>query len=159
MVQRVVLIGLMIALFSASGVAQQSATKKVVKEAATEEKASLTTLKGYVVDAMCAKAMVGKENGMKRAAAHTKTCALEEACSAAGYGVMADGKWYKFDANGDERAKAMISASAREKELSFEVTGRKVNDQFVVTSLKEVTLPAYKKQMSTEEHRHERPHE
>jgi hypothetical protein len=154
MVQKILVLGAVIAVFAAPCVAQQSATKGKNATAAKLQSASLTTLRGYVVDAMCAKAMVGRENAMKRAAAHTKTCALEEACSAAGYGVFADGKWYKFDENGDKKAKAMISASAREKELSFEVSGRSLDNQFVVASLKEITLSTDKKPAAEKAHRH-----
>ena len=43
---------------------------------------------GYVVDQMCAKKMSTKTDVMKRAAGHTKDCALEDACSASGYGIF-----------------------------------------------------------------------
>lgn len=98
------------------------------------------TLRGFVVDAMCAKGMVGKESVMRKAADHTRMCALEEACSAAGYGLFSDGEWHKFDASGDKKAKEMIQKSAREKELAFEVTGTMTGGLFAVRSMKEISL-------------------
>ena len=154
MVQKILALSALMAVFAAACVAQQGATKGKDATPAKQQNASLTTLRGYVVDAMCGKGMVGRENVMKRAAAHTKTCALEDACSAAGYGLFANGKWHKFDANGDKKAKAMISASAREMELSFEVTGRSLDNEFVVASLKEIALSTDKKPPAEKAHRH-----
>jgi hypothetical protein len=84
------------------------------------------TLRGYVVDAT-------------RAARHTRACALDERCAAAGYGIFADGKWVKFDAQGDLLANAAIRASKRERGHYFEVRGSMRGDRFAVVSLKEKT--------------------
>jgi len=62
-------------------------------------------LRGYVLDAGCGAALAGKPGGAARAARHTKACALDEECAAAGYGILAEGKWVKFDARGDELAR------------------------------------------------------
>jgi hypothetical protein len=96
-----------------------------------------TTLQGYVVDQMCAKTMAGKENTMKKAAAHTKACALEEECAASGYGVFSEGKWYKFDEEGAEKAFSLIENTENEKGIMVEVTGKMKDDEFVVASIKE----------------------
>ena len=154
MVHRIFRIGALVITCAAVGVAQQSATKGTKTPEKAAQTASLMTLRGYVVDAMCAKGMVGKENVMKRAAAHTKVCALEEACSASGYGIFADGTWYKFDAAGDKKAKAMISASPREKEPAFKVMGRQSKDYFAVSSLEEINLASEKTGAGKEEHQH-----
>ena len=66
------------------------------------------TLKGYVVDQMCAKTLAKKENVMDKAAAHTKKCALEEGCAESGYGLFSEGKYYRFDEKGSEQAKGLI---------------------------------------------------
>jgi len=97
------------------------------------------TLKGYVVDQMCAKGMAKKANPMEKAAGHTKECALEEACAASGYGIFSNGKWLKFDAAGDKLAKQAIEKSKREKGLMFEVTGTRDGDALAVTGLKETS--------------------
>ena len=97
------------------------------------------TLKGYVVDQMCAKTLAKKENVMEKAAGHTKKCALEEGCAESGYGLFSDGKYYTFDEKGSARAKEMIEASKREKELMFEASGSVKGDMLTVKTLKEIS--------------------
>jgi phosphoribosylpyrophosphate synthetase len=107
------------------------------KKETSKEKGGITTLKGYVVDASCAKDMVGKEDVMTRAANHTKKCALEEMCASSGYGVFSDGKWYKFDEAGDKQAKELVDKTTKTKEIAVEVKGKKGDGTFAVTSIKE----------------------
>ena len=102
------------------------------------------TLKGYVVDQMCAKTLAKKENVMDKAAAHTKKCALEEGCSESGYGLFSDGKYYRFDEKGSETAKSLIEGSARESALMFEATGSVDGDMLTVKSLKEASAKSGK---------------
>jgi hypothetical protein len=132
----------------------QHAIAQEKKADAPAKDASLMRLQGYVVDAMCAKGMAGKENIMKKAAAHTKTCALEDGCAAAGYGLFSDGKWYKFDDTGDKQAKAMIEKSTREKGLAFEVNGKMTDGKLAVASMKEIVLSSKEKVGGKEEHKH-----
>lgn len=106
--------------------------KKAVKAEAKVEK-----VHGYVVDAMCAKGMAGKETTMKKASAHTRACALEEECAKSGYGVFSEGKWYKFDATGDAKAKEMIEKTSTEKGIMVDVTGSIQDGQIIVASLTE----------------------
>ena len=40
-------------------------------------------LTGYIVDAMCGNAIAKKSNPMEKAARHTRSCGLAEACAAA----------------------------------------------------------------------------
>jgi len=136
------------------GLAQ--AVKKELKKAdAAESKPHAVMMQGYVVDAMCAKGMAGKETTMKKAAGHTKDCALEKECAASGYGLFSEGKWYKFDAAGDKLANELIEKSSREKELAFEVTGTMSGEILAVTLLKETKLAkAEKKTEGKEEHKH-----
>ena len=96
-----------------------------------------TTLQGYVVDEMCAKMMMGKETTMKKAAAHTKACALEEECAASGYGVFSEGEWYKFDEAGDEMALELIENTERKKEIMVDVSGKMEDEALMVASIKE----------------------
>lgn len=133
----------------------QTVKKELRKAIAAESKPKAVTMQGYVVDAMCAKGMAGKETTMKKAAGHTKDCALEKECAASGYGLFSDGKWYKFDAAGDKLAKDMIEKSSREKGLAFEVAGTMSGDILAVTLLKETKLAkAEKKMEGMEEHKH-----
>jgi hypothetical protein len=104
-----------------------------------EKKEGATTLKGYVVDAMCAKGMAKKDNPMEKAAAHTKACALEEACAESGFGVFSDGKWHKFDEKGDAMALELIKASKADKGIMVEVKGEPKGDVFAVSAIAEHT--------------------
>jgi hypothetical protein len=63
-------------------------------------------LSGYVVDVMCfaEHAKDATDVAKKAAAEHTRGCALMEECVKSGYGIYADGKWYPFDAKGNDLA-------------------------------------------------------
>jgi hypothetical protein len=101
----------------------------------------LTTISGYVVDQMCAEGMAKRVNAMEKAAAHTRGCSLEESCSAAGYGIFSDGKYYKFDEKGSTDARNLIEKSKRARGLYFEASGILSNGSLAVVSLKEATPP------------------
>ena len=120
------------------------------------QEAKTVTLKGYVVDQMCAKNIAKKENMMEKAAGHSKQCTLEDACAASGFGIFSEGKYYKFDEKGSAKAQSMIENSKREKELSFEATGKITGETFVVATLKEASAGKSEggKKQSTEERKH-----
>ncbi len=99
------------------------------------------TLKGYVVDQMCAEKMAMKDNAMEKAQGHSKDCALDDHCAASGYGIFSGGKYYKFDENGSAKAKVLIGKSKREKGLYFEAKGTVGDGTMALTSLKESTPP------------------
>jgi hypothetical protein len=100
------------------------------------EKVKLT---GYVVDVMCfgdhAKDKI--EDATKVAAEHTKECALMDDCVKSGYGLYADGKWYPFDAKGNELAKALFDKTKRSDHLKVIVEGMKHEDKILVEKLTE----------------------
>ena len=98
------------------------------------------TLRGYVVDAMCASGMVKKGKVMERAAAHTKECALEDQCAASGFGIFSDGKYVKFDSHGDEIAQDLVQKTEKDKGIAVEVTGTMEGNQLAVASIKETTM-------------------
>jgi hypothetical protein len=98
-----------------------------------------TTLKGYVVDQMCAGKMAMKDNAMEKAEGHSKECALDDNCAGSGYGIFSGGKYYKFDEKGSATAKALIEKSKREKGLYFEAKGTVGDGTMALTSLKEAT--------------------
>jgi len=100
------------------------------------EKVKLT---GYVVDVMCfgdhAKDKV--EDATRIAAEHTKECALMDDCVKSGYGLYADGKWYPFDAKGNELAKALFDKTKKSDHLKVIVEGMKHEDKILVEKLTE----------------------
>jgi hypothetical protein len=142
------------------GFAQDANTEK--KEEKKEAMKSEGKWHGYVVDAMCAKGMMKKDNPMEKAAKHTKECALEEGCAASGFGLFYDGKYYKFDEAGDKMAKAAIEKSTHEKGLMFDVTGKMEGEKITVASLSEMKVEKMemgrkmdsKKMEKKEEHKH-----
>jgi hypothetical protein len=104
-----------------------------------------TTLHGYIVDAMCAKGMAKHpETAMKKAANHTRVCAIEEECARSGYGVFADGKWYKFDGAGDKQALQLLRNTVKEKGIMVDATGTLTGETFAVTALTERSRDAQK---------------
>lgn len=111
------------------------------------------TLHGYVVDQMCAKGMAKKGDPMARAAKHTKECALEEACAASGYGLFYEnGKWIKFDDNGDRLAREMFESSQKSSDFQADVTGEIKGEKFIVASLVESKKPDADKPMKDDAH-------
>jgi hypothetical protein len=96
-------------------------------------------LTGPIVDKMCAGG-AAKSGDAAKTAAHSgkKGCALKEACAKSGFGVFADGHYYKFDAKGDELAKAALEKSAKDTGATFKVTGKVTGDSVAVTSIEEV---------------------
>lgn len=109
--------------------------KSAKKEEKTEGK-----WHGYIVDAMCARTMVKKGNPMERAAKHTRDCALEDECASSGYGLLYDGKYYKFDEAGDKKAKDVIEKSSTEKGMMVDVTGKMEGDRIMVASIAEMKM-------------------
>ncbi len=100
------------------------------------EKVKLT---GYVVDVVCfADTAKGKpEEAAKAAAEHTKECALMADCIKGGYGVYADGKWYPFDAKGNELAKALFEKTAKKDHIKMTVEGMKHDGKILVEKITE----------------------
>ncbi|MBI4535267.1 MAG: hypothetical protein HY708_03245 [Ignavibacteriae bacterium] len=139
-------------VFAIVAFAQDTKTddKKPAKAAA-----KTVSMKGYVVDAMCAKGIAKKNNVMERAAKHTKECALEEACAASGYGLFYDnGTWVKFDEAGDKEAMALVQNTKMEKEIMVDVTGKMEGDILVLASIKEARMETKVKGAKEETHDH-----
>ncbi len=66
--------------------------------------------------------------------AHTRDCALM--CAKSGYGVMVDGKYYKFDSAGSDKALAALKASGKKDHLRVDVSGALDGDTLTVASIK-----------------------
>jgi len=98
-------------------------------------------LSGYVVDLMCfAEHTKDAADVAKKAAAeHTRDCALMEECVKSGYGIYADGKWYPFDAKGNELAKAMFEKAKRKDNIKVTVEGMEHDGKILVEKI--VYLP------------------
>jgi hypothetical protein len=98
---------------------------------------------GYLVDKMCGEKMVmiDVNKSDAKAARHTKDCALEEACSAEGYGIVTGGKFYKLDSLGDVKAKEYLKTTIKENNIKVVVLGTVNDDKLIVESIKEFKSP------------------
>ena len=65
--------------------------------------------------------------------AHPRSCALK--CAGSGYGIWTDGKYVKFDAAGNEKAKALLEGSSKTDHLRVDVKGQLEGDILKVESL------------------------
>ena len=112
------------------------------------DKSTSHTMKGYLVDKMCATGMAKKapDEAMAKAAKHTKSCALEESCQESGFGLMSAGMFYKFDDNGDKQALALLKKTEKSNDIMVTVTGMHEGDVFKVASIKEVKSENSKKE-------------
>jgi hypothetical protein len=91
------------------------------------------TFAGYLLDQMCG----ADVKDTAKAAEHTKECALMDHCVAAGYGIFAEGKFIKFDALGNKKAKAFLENSKKEKGILVVVEGNLNGDVLTVSAIKE----------------------
>jgi hypothetical protein len=91
------------------------------------------TLTGHLVDQMCG----GELKDASKAADHSKECALMDHCLASGFGIFADGKYVKFDAEGSKKAKALVEKTKKEKDISIVAEGTLNGDTLTVATLKE----------------------
>src|SRR5579863_5060667 len=83
------------------------------------------TWNGTLVDVMCRN---------KDLANHTRQCALD--CARSGYGVvLGDGKFVKFDEEGNAKALAAVKATTKEKDLKAKVTGTLEDDVIQVDAI------------------------
>lgn len=83
------------------------------------------TWTGTLVDVMC------KDKDL---ASHTRKCAL--GCAKGGFGlVLSDGKFVKFDEQGNAKALAALKASSKEKDLKAKVTGDLEGDVVQVATI------------------------
>lgn len=99
------------------------------------------TIRGYVVDQMCAVSIGRKADPMPRAAKHTRECSFHPDCASSGFGIFADGKFTKFDTEGSAKALKALQVSKREKGMYYEVTGTMEGDLLAVSSLREIDPP------------------
>ncbi|HLP17377.1 MAG TPA: hypothetical protein VK470_14030 [Bacteroidota bacterium] len=105
-----------------------------------------TRVTGYLVDKMCASGMVKKSpaDAMDRAAKHTRECAMEKDCAAAGYGVVSDGKWIQFDSKGNEKAADFLKHTKQTDHLLVDVNGSVSNGVIAVSSISKAKTAPHK---------------
>jgi uncharacterized protein YxeA len=97
------------------------------------------SMAGYLVDQNCGKRMVSDDvkKSDAKAARHTKDCALDETCSAAGYGLVTGGKFYKFDSLGNRKAREYLKATTKENNIKVEIIGTMNGEKLAVESIKD----------------------
>ena len=82
-----------------------------------------------LIDTMCSEKDAVKADPDK----HPAKCAV--ACAKSGYGIMADGKFLKFDAKGNDQAKAALQATKKTDHLRATVVGERKGDEIAVQSV------------------------
>jgi len=91
-------------------------------------------VEGYLIDKMCSAKVVA--GGVDAAKAHTKGCALMPKCKESGFGVVtADGKFLKFDSDGDSMAVKMLGFSSSKDNIKVSVNGEVTGDSIKVKAL------------------------
>jgi hypothetical protein len=90
---------------------------------------------GNLIDAACATKTGGHMDKVK---GHKKSCALMEPCKNSGYGIVtADGKFHKFDDNGNKLALDLLNSTKTENDIMVTVEGTMEGDTLKVTKLEE----------------------
>lgn len=98
------------------------------------------TITGILQDKACSGKSLKDSDPYAAASKHTKTCALMGPCAGSGFGVITkEGKFLKFDAKGDEQAKALLEKTTKKDNLVVAVEGQMKGDLLEVKSLKEAS--------------------
>ena len=98
---------------------------------------SAESIDGYLVDKQCSAKII--EGGAAAGKAHTKECLLSDACKASGYGVVTeDGKFIKFDPNGDKLVQNLMDVLRDKDDLKVNVQGPLSGDRIVVKALQKI---------------------
>ncbi len=83
---------------------------------------------GLLIDAECGKRLA---DSPEKAAAHQVSCSLKEECAKTGYGVIVDGKFYKFDKMGNKLATLILKTTQKKAGLRVRVDGH--FDSYVIS--------------------------
>jgi hypothetical protein len=95
--------------------------------------AQAQTMKGHLVDVMCATKHATEADYIAK---HDKKCLLMEGCVKSGYSlVTADGKVLKLDAKGTQLALDLIKKTERESNWTVAVNGSVSGDTIAVSSI------------------------
>jgi hypothetical protein len=85
-----------------------------------------------LIDVNCSSKMAANPD------AHTRDCALQ--CAKSGYGVIAEGKFLKLDADGSAKALALLKAADRKDHLRVNLTGTIAGETISVQSIEMAAL-------------------
>ncbi len=83
---------------------------------------------GLLIDTECGKRLA---DSPEQAAAHQVSCSLKEECAKTGYGVIVDGKFYKFDKMGNKLATLILKTTQKKAGLRVRVDGH--FDSYVIS--------------------------
>jgi hypothetical protein len=93
-----------------------------------------------VIDNACAAGHAGDPAAsVEKVKKHPSACALMPGCSKSGYSILADGKFYKFDEEGNKKVMRLYKASKSRAGLSVNVEGTLEGDTIRVKSISEAT--------------------
>ncbi len=73
---------------------------------------------GLLMDATCGKRLA---DSPEEAASHLVSCSLKESCVTAGFGVLIEGKFYKFDKMGDKLALMIFQSTDKKANVRVRV--------------------------------------
>lgn len=91
------------------------------------------TLKGYLVDMVCAHSPTDRLN---LGPEHTRKCLLMPACRAGGYGILTgNDDVIPFDEKGNAQAEKLLGATPQEADFRVTVSGRRRGDRFEVSRI------------------------
>ena len=90
------------------------------------------TLKGYVIDNMCATS--NKEKLGEFVKTHTKTCMLKASCLTSGYSIYSDGKLSKFNKESNSKIQEFLKKEDSKSEV--EISAESVGDELNLISIK-----------------------
>lgn len=98
------------------------------------------TFTGNLIDTACATKMAGHLDKVK---GHPRSCSLMEGCTKSGFGIMtADGKFHKFDEQGNKLALELLQNSKTEKDVRVSVMGTEDAGTIKVTKIEESAMVA-----------------
>ena len=90
------------------------------------------TKTGYLMPEAC------KERSESGPGEHTAECALKPDCISSGFGLLVGKEFFRFDAKGQEMAKAYFETTKKVDEHKVEVVGDVVGEELRVETMKPV---------------------
>ncbi len=113
---------------------------------AKKKAAGVHDMHGYLIDNACGGKMskLSMKKAETKAKAHTKDCALQDACKASGYGLMMHGKLMKLDENGNKLAAEYFDKTKKENDFWVDVKGSMEGNTIKVESIMDGTMKAGK---------------
>lgn len=93
-------------------------------------------LNGHVIDNMCASAH--PNDLADTAKGHPTACATMPNCMKSGYSIVADGKQYKLDEEGNKKVMMLLKGTKSKKGLAVTVEGKLDGDTLHIKKIAEV---------------------